>query len=429
MKLINMKKSLFLPVFIFFMINQLLSQNVIKNSGIDLMLVRGDYEKAIDTCKLILTYDSLNPEIYYKLGIAYQNTLDDEQSLNCYYKAARLKPESRVYNFSLAKAYYTQGKFSLAEPLLINLSSLDSTKWLYAYYLSSIYLQSEKYEDALNIYNRFLSKDSTNSVYIDKAAFAYLKSGYFYDAIYLYNKSLSINSKNLSAIKNLSFLYASTMNADTAIQILTRGIEIDSTDKDLYIRRAQINYSKNYTKRAMDDYLVLLASGDSSKLYLKRTGIGYSYNLQPKEAIRYLLLAYKADSADYETSSFLGQCYYKTKDMKNSIYYYKKVQNILRPIYSQVGLTHYLCADSQRDNGSYKEAIDSYLRAYAINSDPNINMIIANIYDEKLNNKGRAITYYQRFLNTWKSSKMKFPPSYIEKIEKRLEYLKNGPLK
>jgi len=334
-----------------------------------------------------------------------------------------------VYNFSLANAYYTQGKFTLAEPLLIDLNTLDSTKWLYAYYLSSIYMQSERYDDALNIYNRFLSKDSTNCVYLDKTAFAYLKSGYFYNAIDLYNKSLSINNKNLSVIKNLSFLYASTMNSDTAIQILTRGIEIDSTDKDLYIRRAQINYSKNYTKRAMDDYLVLLATGDSSKLYLKRTGIGYSYNFQPKEAIRYLLLAYKADSADYETCSFLGQCYYKIKDMKNSIYYYNRVQDILRPIYAQVGLTHYLCADSQRDNGSYKDAIASYLKAYAINSDPNINMIIANIYDEKLNNKERAITYYQRFLNTVKNPKMKYPSGYIEKIEKRLEYLKKSPAK
>ena len=429
MKLKAMKKIILISVCFFFLINQLMPQNVTKNSRIDLMIVQGDYEKAIDTCKLILASDSLNPDIYYKMAIAYQNTLDEEQSLSCYYKASILKPESRVYNFSLAKAYYAQGKFSLAEPLLINLNSLDSTKWLYAYYLSSIYMQSEKYDDALNIYNRFLSKDSTNSVYLDKAAFAYLKGGYFYDAIDLYNKSLSKNSKNLSAIKNLSFLYASTMNPDTAIQILTRGIEIDSTDKDLYIRRAQINYSKNYTKRAMDDYLVLLASGDSSKLYLKRTGIGYSYNFQPKEAIRYLLLAYKVDSADYETCSFLGQCYYKIKEMKNSIYYYKKVQDILRPIYSQVGLTHYLCADSQRDNGSYNDAIASYLKAYAINSDPNINMIIANIYDEKLNNKERAITYYQRFLNNQKSSKIKFPPSYIEKIKKRMEYLKNGPPK
>jgi tetratricopeptide (TPR) repeat protein len=363
------------------------------------------------------------------LGTAYQNTLDEEQSLNCFYKAASLKPENKVYNFSLAKAYYAQEKFRLAEPLLINLCSMDSTKWVYAYYLSSIYMQSEKYDDALSIYNRFLSKDSTNCVYLDKAAFAYLRNGSFYDAIDLYNRSLSINNKNLSAIKNLSYLYASTMNSDTAVQILTRGIEIDSTDMDLYMRRAQINYSKNYTKRALDDYLVLLASGDSSKLYLKRAGIGYSYNLQPKEAIRYLLLAFKADSADYEISSFLGQCYYKIKDMKNSIYYYKKVVDLLMPIYSQMGLTNFLCADSQKENGKYKDAIASYLKAYAINSDPSINMIIANIYDEKLNNKERAISYYQKFLNSQKSSKMKYPSSYIEKIEKRVEYLKNGPPK
>jgi tetratricopeptide (TPR) repeat protein len=424
-----MRKFYLILVCIFLLINQLTSQNVIKNSRIDLMLVRGDYEKAIDTCKLILTSDSLNPDIYYRLGIAYQNSLDEGQSVNCFYKAASLKPDNKAYNFSLVKAYYSQGKFSMAEPLLINLCSPDSTKWVYAYYLSSIYMQTEKYDNALKIYNRFLSKDSSNCVYLDKAAFAYLKSGYFYDAINLYNKSLAINNKNLSAIKNLSYLYASTMNPDTAIQILTRGIEIDSTDMDLYIRRAQINYSKNYTKRAMDDYLILLASGDSSKLYLKRTGIGYSYNLQPKEAIRYLLLAYKADSTDYETSSFLGQCYYKINEMNNSIYYYNKVKSLLMPIYIQMGLTHLLCANSQRDNENYNDAIASYLKAYAINSDPNIYMIVANIYDEKLNNKERAITYYQRFLNTQKGKNRKFPPEYINKIEKRLDYLKNGPAK
>jgi len=424
-----MRKLYLLPVCIFFLINQLMSQNVTNNSKIDLMLVRGDYETVIDTCRLILTQDSLNPDIYYKLGIAYQNTLDEDQSLNCYYKAASLKPENRVYNFSLAKAYYTQGKHALAEPLLIKLCSFDSLKWIYAYYLSNIYMQADKFEDALNIYNRFLSNDSSNCTFLDKTAFAYLKNGNFYDAIDLYNKSLAINDKNLSVIKNLSFLYASTLDPDTAIQILSKGIEIDSTDMDLFIRRAQINYSKNYTKRAMDDYLVLLASGDSSKLYLKRAGIGYSYNFQPKEAIKYLLLAYKADSSDYETCSFLGQSYFKIKDMDSSIYYYNKVQKILRPIYSQVGLTHYLIADSQKEKGSYRNAIESYNKAYAINSDPNINMIIANIYDEKLNNKERAITYYQRFLNTMKSSKMKFPPSYTLKIEKRLEYLKNSPAK
>ena len=52
-------------------------------------------------------------------------------------------------------------------------------------------------------------------------------------------------------------------------------------------------------------------------------------------------------------------------------------------------------------------------------------MIIANIYDEKLNNNEKAIYYYQRFLNAQKSSKTKFTPEYIEKVEKSIGISKN----
>jgi len=75
---------------------------------------------------------------------------------------------------------------------------------------------------------------------------------------------------------------------------------------DLYARRAALNYSRNLTKRALDDYLKILSSGDSSFLYLKRAGIGYTNNLQPKEAIIYLLKAYDKDSSDYENIEFSG---------------------------------------------------------------------------------------------------------------------------
>ena len=215
----------------------------------------------------------------------------------------------------------------------------------------------------------------------------------FMNSIDIFNRSLAINSKNLPAIKNLSYLYASTSRWDTAVVLLSKGIEIDSTDMDLYVRRAQLYYSKNYTKRALDDYLVILASGDSSKLYLKRAGIGYSYNLQPRQAIEYLLEAYKSDSTDYETCSFLGQCYSRINDMKNSASYYKKAIKILYPINIQLGYTYSLCAESQKSYDANKDAIDSYLKAYAINKEPGNLLSIANIYDEKLNDKENAINF------------------------------------
>jgi tetratricopeptide (TPR) repeat protein len=401
-----------------------MAQNVTNNSRIDLMLLRGDYEKVIDTCKQILTYDSLNPEIHYKIGIAYQNTLQEDQSLSCFYKASSLNPDKKVYNFSLAKGYYNIGKHKLAEPLLIKLCMLDSLNWVYAYYLSSIYMQSNKYDNAINIYRRFLIKDSTNFVYLDKTAFAYLRKGDFSVATDLYNKSLSINNKNLTAIKNLSYLYASTMNSDTAIQLLSKGIEIDSTDMDLYVRRSQLYYSKSYTKRALDDYLVVLASGDSSKIYLKRAGICYSYNFQPQKALIYLLKAYKADSTDYETCSYLGQCYYNIRDMKSSIYFYNKAIKILTPVKKQLGLTYVLLGDSYYSSGRYQDAVTCYLKAQDGWSDPENYMKIANIYDEKLNNRKNAVNYYQKFIDNLKDAKKTYGSEYIESIKKRLDYLK-----
>ena len=419
-----MRHSVLFAVILLFIQGTLPAQNLPVESRIDMMILQGENKKAIDTCRFILASDSLNPGIMYRMGIACQNMLFDDQSLHWYHEAARLSPGNKIYSFALAKGYYGKGRSRLAEPLVKELCALDSMNWSYAYYLSGIYMQSQKYDDAINIYKRFQKEDTANYVYLDKLAFATLKKGDFENAINIYNKSLAINSKNLSAIKNLAFLYASAGNSDTAVLILTNGIRMDSTDMDLYIRRAQLNYAKNYTKRALDDYLVVLASGDSSSLYIKRIGIGYSYNLQPREAINYLLKAYRIDSTDYETCSFLGQCYFKVKNMKRSIYYYGRTIDILKPVNRQLGLTYVLYAESQKGNEEFKNAIASYLKSYAINPDPNLLMIIANIYDEKLKNKDRAIYYYQRFLNTHKTSKTKFQQEYIEKIQKRLEFLK-----
>jgi tetratricopeptide (TPR) repeat protein len=422
-----MKKIYFVSTIMAFAISTLAAQNISTNSKIDILLINGSYEMVIDTCKQILTHDTLNPEIYYKMGVAYQNVFEEDLSFKCFYQAANLAPDNKLYNFSLAKEYYGKAKYKLAEPLFSKLYSADSLNWIYASYLSNSYMQLNKFDEALKIYNRFLAIDSTNYNYLDKAGFAYLKKRDYPPAIDLYKKSLSINKNNVNAIKNLSYLYALTVDTDSAIQLLSNGILIDSTDIDLYARRAQLNYIKQYRKRALDDYLVLLSSGDSSKLYLKRIGIGYSYNLQPNEAILYLLKAYKSDSTDYETCSFLGQCYFKINDMSKSVYYYNKTIELLNPVKAQLGLTYVLCADSQKRNENYKDAIGSYLKAYSINGNPNLNMIIANIYDEKLNNRERAIYYYQRFLNTQKKSKMSFPAEYIENIEKRLEFLKTNP--
>ncbi|MBI5008089.1 MAG: hypothetical protein HZB98_00195, partial [Bacteroidia bacterium] len=264
---------------------------------------------------------------------------------------------------------------------------------------------------------------------LDKTAFAYLRKDNFDDAIMLFNKSLSIDSNNVSAIKNLSYLYASTSRWDTAVAILGKGMKIDPSDMDLYARRAQLFFSKNYTKRAMDDYLKILASGDTNKLYLKRVGIGYSYNLQPAKAIPYLLLAHRSDTTDYETCSYLAQCYERSGDNKNGVFYYKKAVKILMPLHIQLGRTYFLCALVLQDDNLFKDAIDYYNRALEIDHNINVLMVIANLYDEELNDRDNAIKYYRTFLERIKGSEIAFPSEYIEQVKKRLEYLEKEKAK
>jgi len=159
-------------------------------------------------------------------------------------------------------------------------------------------------------------------------------------------------------------------------------------------------------------------------LYLKRSGIGYCYNRQPIEAIPYLLLANQVDSTDYETCNFLGQCYYLTKDYPASVAWFEKAIRILNAVNPKLALTYNLMGDSFKEEKSYRKAIDHYLKAFALNNDPNLNMVIANIYDEKLNNRERAIQYYQKYLDTEKYAKLKIPPDYIKQVRDRLIYLK-----
>ena len=139
-----------------------------QNTRLDIMLVNGEYENVIDTCFKLLSTDSLNPEIWYKMGIAYQNVLKDEQALSSFEKAVSLKPDDRNYNIMLAKGYYNRGNNKLAEPIFLRFYNNDTLNWVYAFYLTSIYMQNSKFHESIKIYDRFIKNDSANYILLDK---------------------------------------------------------------------------------------------------------------------------------------------------------------------------------------------------------------------------------------------------------------------
>jgi tetratricopeptide (TPR) repeat protein len=358
------------------------------------------------------------------MGLAYLTFLPDDKSFDCFLKATSLAPDNKLYRFMVAKGYMNRGKNKLAMPILDTLYQKDTLNWTYAYYLTSIYMLEKKYNESLKIYMRFYDRDSSDYVILDKIGFALLRKGFYPTAIEYYNKSLAINPNNVSSIKNLSYLYASSLRGDTALKLLTMGIGIDPTDMDLYVRRAALNFSFNYTKKALDDYLKILATGDSTLLYIKRAGIGYNYNLQPEKAIKYLLIAYKKDSTDFEVSTFLARSYEKMNDYKNSAFYYRSIINNLNPFLMQISYAYVALAEILKSDGQYKESINNFLLGQKFGPERNTDMIIANIYDEKLNDIPNALRYYQKVLNNYKTDNTPATSRYYESVQKRIDFLK-----
>lgn len=400
------------------------SQNKLSDSKIDLLLVDGNYNKVIDTCKQILVTDSLNAGITYKMGLAYQNLLADDRAFDCFQKTVNLEPDNKIYSFTLAKSLYTRGKLNKSKELLLKLTASDSMNWPYSYFLSSIYMQQNSYNDAIKIYNRFYQQDSLNPVITDKIGFACLKKGDFEKGIKMFDKSLAINPNNLNAIKNAAYLYAGSVSADTALQLLTRGINIDSTDMDLYARRAALNFTIFNFREAAYDYQKLVSSGDSSELNLRRAGISLGNINESAKAIPYLLQAYQRDTSDFEVMSYIARHYEVLKDYKSSEHYSRLLIKGLDPFIYQIGLNHLLLAELLNKDHKYSEAISEYLKSQEFRSDKNILMTVAIIYDDKLKNKTKAIYYYELYLKKMKNSNDKYDTDYSESVEKRLATLK-----
>lgn len=420
-----MKRVVLFPLIIIFVFSlNGFAQVKPDNSKIDIMLIRGEFNKVIDTCNQILASDTLNPEIYYDKGLAFQSLMSEDQAFGCFLKASTLSPSNNNYSFTLAKAYFARGKNNKAKPILQKLCSADSTNWAYAFYLTSIYMQEKKYDESIDICKRFYKHDSLNYVLTDKIGFACLKKGDSKQGIEMFNKSLALNPRDLNAIKNVAYLYAGSVGADTAVQILSNGIEIDSTDLDIYARRAALLFTVHNYRESAADYVKIVNSGDSSFFNLKRAGICLGQINESEKAVKYLTAAHKSDTSDLEVLTFLARHYANLGNLKQSEFYYRCIGRDLEPFIYQAGLNHILLAETLKKEKQYSGAISEYIKSQVYRSDKNIYLTVANLYDEKLKDYPKAIYYYELFLRRTKSTSDEFDARYNESITRRIESLK-----
>jgi len=372
---------------------------VARPQNVDELIAKANYKECLSLCQGMLCKDSTNADLHYKCGLAYQNLLMNDKALKSFRKAVQLSPENKMYVFSLAKVYHSNGKSAAAIPLFEQAYKADTLNFVSAYYLADAYYQRGFTDLALAMYQTMNKRDTTNTLVMDRIAACYLKKGWTRRSINAYRKSLELNEYGISAIKNLSYIYYKTNMPDSALFLLDKGIKADSMDIDLYSRRGDVYYGETYYYRSQVDYQRVLASGDTTAVMLKRIGIGLIANDNHAKAEDFLLKSYLRDTTDAETCVVLAKCYLGLNQNDKKDFYFDKAVKQVSTFYKTLGGLYRTMGWACFLKKQYKESSEYYKRSLEIDYDSDVcRHLASSVYEHYLKDRANAIKYYTLFL-------------------------------
>ena len=161
-----------------------------------IMNQKGDTQKCVSFLEKIVRMDNKDPEIIYKLGVAYEKNKQLEPAIKAYQKVISLKPD-------YVKAHYRKA-------LLL--------------------IRKQDYENALTFLEKAveIKPDSAELYFRLGQASDRLKE--YKKAIDYFNKAVEINPDFLAAYKNMALTYDSMDDHKGSLKCLKRALEIEETD-------------------------------------------------------------------------------------------------------------------------------------------------------------------------------------------------------
>jgi Tfp pilus assembly protein PilF len=122
----------------------------------DLMLVRQRYHEAIDAYQKTSTS---SPDVWNKMGIAYQMMFDLKDATHCYRKSLELRSRNANVLNNLGTIYDLQGDYGKAESLYRRAVKLDPHSARITMNLGTNLMAQGKYPEGSDMYKRALTLD------------------------------------------------------------------------------------------------------------------------------------------------------------------------------------------------------------------------------------------------------------------------------
>ncbi len=99
-------------------------------------------------------------------------------------------------------------------------------------------------------------------------------------------------------------------------------------------------------------------------------------------------------------SYYLGMAHHGIEQYDTALQYFRLTQELMEPTPTIVASVYKYIAGSLYFSGKYQEALDNYFLAYKFDpSEYTVLYNIGSVYDHYLNQKKKALDYYEKFLD------------------------------
>jgi tetratricopeptide (TPR) repeat protein len=375
--------------FTFFFIFCLLLQAGYGQETFELLFVKGDYDGILSKSSELNSSDA-----YYWHSLMLDRKGENLKSISFLKEGIEKYPQDTILEKQLADYYYKTGQYTQAKPMFYRYSDNPDVFLK----LINVLGFEEDYRKGIELIKEKISTDSLNIELLSQLGDFYQQSGALSSSILIFEKLILINPNDLrSAIKLIS-LYIRTKDYMNAVERSDTYLKINPENIKLNTLKGMACFNMEDFHCAYPCFKVLLTKGDSSKFVFKHLGL-IEFELGMFDAsLEHLLEVFIKDDMDKETIYTLGKLYSRSDTPEEGLFYFNLVDSLMQPnpiilsnIYIEKQSIYYKL-------GNYEEALYCYLTAYSYDPQPQYLFFIASAYQTNLNDKRKALEYYEKFI-------------------------------
>jgi len=387
-----MKKTLILSGIILFSLS-LFSQN--NGDKLSFYLQNFQYAKALE-------YIDTQPptkELIEQKAFCYRSLGNYKEAVILLDSLSAQYPDNVRLKTDLATCYDNMGKLQQSIDCYNDLIAIDSTNAYFKIQKADLLFRKSNYAEALDMY-KILYNDYNFGNGIKRSAQCFEKMNLADSAMHYYGLAWERDSTDRFSAANLINLNLKSGHSGNGILLSDIYLSRDTTDKQINLLNGLSYYMADLYEEAITRLEKCYNDGDTSVIVNRSLGLSY-YSLNDSyRAMKYLDAAFRQDTTNNNVLYCLAVSCNEMAEPERAVTYFHKLLDRTIPPDLTLYLYYRNLALAYSKINKYQEAIDYYDKAISYGGDNqqmNLYFTIGDIYIKRLDNKKKALDYFERY--------------------------------